>query len=145
MRQDRMCERIRLGHNFTARYPELDVVARAVAASDLGVGAVLVAVARAPHVMTREMLKDMEDGSVVVDIAIDQGGCFETSRPTNWKEPTYVEEGVTHFCVTNMPGAVPQTSSQAICAAILPWVNKIAPGGDERANPAPVRRINRTT
>src|SRR3546814_8680346 len=84
-----------------------------VAAADLVVGAVLVAGARAPHVMTREMLKDMEDGSVVVDIAIDQGGCFETSRPTNWKEPTYVEEGVTHFCVTNMPGAVPQTSSQA--------------------------------
>src|SRR3546814_8148855 len=108
--------------------PYHDVVARAVAAADLVVGAVLVAGARAPHVMTREMLKGMEDGSVVVDIAIDQGGCFETSRPTNWKEPTYVEEGVTHFCVTNMPGAVPQTSSQAICAAILPWVNKIEIG-----------------
>src|SRR3546814_16223840 len=110
-------------------YPYHDVVARAVAAADLVVGAVLVAGARAPHVMTREMLKDMEDGSVVVDIAIDQGGCFETSRPTNWKEPTYVEEGVPHFCVTNMPGAVPQTSSHAICATILPWVHKIATGG----------------
>jgi alanine dehydrogenase len=91
--------------------------------------------------MTREMLRDMEDGSVVVDIAIDQGGCFETSRPTTWKDPTYVEEGVTHFCVTNMPGAVPQTSSQAICAAILPWVNKLA-SGNWRDNPALTRGIN---
>jgi alanine dehydrogenase len=98
--------------------------------------------ARAPHVVTREMLKGMEPGSVLVDIAIDQGGCFETSRPTNWKEPTYVEEGVTHFCVTNMPGAVPQTSSQAICAAILPWVNKLAAGSDWRNNQALVRGIN---
>src|SRR3546814_16239826 len=75
-------------------------------------------------------------------MAFDQGGCCETSRPTNGKEPTYVEEGVTHFCVTNMPGAVPQTSSQAICAAILPWVNKLAAGGDWRGNPALVRGIN---
>ena len=92
------------------------------------VGAVLIPGAVAPHVLTREMLVGMEDGSVVVDISIDQGGCFETSRPTTWKEPTYVEEGVIHFCVTNMPGAVPQTSSQAICAAILPWVSKLASG-----------------
>ncbi|HEY1142227.1 MAG TPA: alanine dehydrogenase, partial [Lysobacter sp.] len=95
-----------------------------------------------PHVMNREMLKGMEAGSVLVDISIDQGGCFETSRPTTWKEPTYVEEGVTHFCVTNMPGAVPQTSSQAICAAILPWVNKLASGSDWRNNQALVRGIN---
>src|SRR3546814_14246709 len=87
--------------------------------------------------MTREMLKDMEDGSVVVDIAIDQGGCFETSRPTNWKEPTYVEEGVTNFCVTNMPGAVPQTSSQAHCAALLPWVHQLAAGGAWRRSQQP--------
>ena len=65
---------------------------------------------------------------MLVDISIDQGGCFETSRPTTWKEPTYVEDGVTHFCVTNMPGAVPQTSSQAICAAILPWVQQARVG-----------------
>ena len=70
------------------------------------------------------------------------GGCFETSRATNWKDPTYVEEGVTHFCVTNMPGAVPQTSSQAICAAILPWVNKLASGQQWRDNAALTRGIN---
>ena len=79
---------------------------------------------------------------VLVDISIDQGGCFETSRPTTWKEPTYVEEGVTHFCVTNMPGAVPQTSSQAICAAILPWVNKLASGDSWRQNVPLTRGIN---
>ena len=142
MRQDRMDEMMRLGHNVTALYPYHDVVAREVAAADLVVGAVLVTGAKAPKVLTRAMLADMEPGSVVVDIAIDQGGCFETSRPTTWKEPTYVEEGVTHFCVTNMPGAVPQTSSQAICAAILPWVNKLASGGDWRANQALARGIN---
>lgn len=141
MREDRMDEMMRLGNNVTALYPYHDVVAREVASADLVIGAVLITGAKAPHVMTREMLRDMEDGSVVVDIAIDQGGCFETSRPTTWKEPTYVEEGVTHFCVTNMPGAVPQTSSQAICAAILPWVNKLT-AGNWRDNPALLRGIN---
>jgi len=105
------------------------------------IGAVLVTGAAAPKVMTRDMLKGMEDGSVVVDIAIDQGGCFETSRPTTWQDPTYVEAGVTHFCVTNMPGAVPQTSSQAICAAILPWVDRLA-SGRWRDSPPLVRGIN---
>ena len=142
MRQDRMDEMMRLGPNVTALYPYHDVVAREVAAADLVIGAVLVTGAKAPRVMTREMLVGMEDGSVVVDISIDQGGCFETSRPTSWKEPTYVEEGVTHFCVTNMPGSVPQTSSQAICAAILPWVNKLASGDQWRANEALVKGIN---
>ena len=141
MRTDRMEEAMKLGPNVTALYPYADVVAKEVASADLVIGAVLVTGAAAPKVMTREMLKGMEDGSVVVDIAIDQGGCFETSRPTTWKDPTYVEEGVTHFCVTNMPGAVPQTSSQAICAAILPWVNKLA-SGDWRGNEALVKGIN---
>ena len=141
MRQDRMEEMMQLGNNVTTLYPYADVVAHEVSTADLVVGAVLVTGARAPHVLTREMLKGMQDGSVVVDISIDQGGCFETSRPTTWKEPTYVEEGVTHFCVTNMPGAVPQTSSQAICAAILPWVNKLA-SGNWRSNEALVRGIN---
>ncbi len=141
MRQDRMDDMMRLGNNVTALYPYHDLVAAEVASADLVIGAVLVTGAKAPHVMTREMLRSMEDGSVVVDIAIDQGGCFETSRPTSWKEPTYVEEGVIHFCVTNMPGAVPQTSSQAICAAILPWVNKLA-SGNWRDNLALLRGIN---
>ncbi|MBB6599300.1 alanine dehydrogenase [Luteimonas sp. MC1825] len=142
MRQDRMDEMMRLGNNVTALYPYQDVIAREVASADLVVGAVLVAGARAPHVMTRDMLRAMEPGSVLVDIAIDQGGCFETSRPTTWKDPTYVEEGVTHFCVTNMPGAVPRTSSQAICAAILPWVAKLAAGPAWRGNDALARGVN---
>ncbi|HZH44353.1 MAG TPA: alanine dehydrogenase [Lysobacter sp.] len=140
-RQDRMDAMMRLGNNVTALYPYDEVVAREVASADLVIGAVLVTGAVAPHVLTREMLRGMEDGSVVVDISIDQGGCFETSRPTTWKEPTYVEEGVTHFAVTNMPGAVPQTSSQAICAAILPWVTKLASGNWRDSQPL-LRGIN---
>ncbi|MGH8031202.1 MAG: alanine dehydrogenase [Luteimonas sp.] len=140
-RQDRMEEMMRLGNNVTALYPYDEVVAREVASADLVIGAVLVTGAVAPHVVNREMIKAMEDGSVLVDISIDQGGCFETSRATTWKEPTYVEEGVIHFCVTNMPGEVPQTSSQAICAAILPWVNKLA-SGSWRDNAGLVRGIN---
>jgi alanine dehydrogenase len=141
MRADRMEEMMRLGNNVTSLFPYEDVVAREVASADLVVGAVLVTGAKAPHVLTRKMISAMEPGSVVVDISIDQGGCFETSRPTTWKEPTYVEEGVTHFCVTNMPGAVPQTSSQAICAAILPYVNKLA-SGEWRDNKPLMRGIN---
>jgi len=140
-RADRMEEMMRLGNNVTALYPYEEVVAREIADADLVVGAVLVTGAKAPHVLTRAMLKGMEAGSVVVDISVDQGGCFETTRPTTWKEPTYVEEGVIHFAVTNMPGAVPQTSSQAICAAILPWVNKLA-SGDWRGSKPLSRGIN---
>ncbi|MEN1940493.1 alanine dehydrogenase [Luteimonas sp. MJ174] len=142
MRTDRMDDMMRLGANVTALYPYHDVVAREVASADLVIGAVLVAGARAPKVLTRAMLGSMEPGSVLVDIAIDQGGCFETSRPTTWKEPTYVEENVTHFCVTNMPGAVPRTSSQAICASILPWVDRLAAGGGWSSDPALARGIN---
>ncbi len=141
MRQDRATQMMRLGNNVTALYPYHDLVAKEVASADLVIGAVLVTGAVAPHVLTREMVRGMQPGSVVVDIAIDQGGCFETSRPTTWKEPTYVEEGVTHFAVTNMPGAVPQTSSQAICAAILPYVNKLA-SGNWRQDAALVKGIN---
>ncbi|MEZ0470127.1 alanine dehydrogenase [Luteimonas salinilitoris] len=140
-RQDRMAQMMALGANVTALYPYDDLVTREVASADLVIGAVLIPGAKAPHVLTREMLKGMETGSVVADISIDQGGCFETSRPTTWAEPTYVEEGVAHFCVTNMPGSVPQTSSQAICAAILPWVSKLASGG-WRGNQALERGIN---
>jgi alanine dehydrogenase len=84
----------------------------------------------------------MEKGSVLVDISIDQGGCFETSKPTSWKEPTYDVHGVTHFCVTNMPGAVPQTSSVAISAAILPYVQRLAAGDQWREHAALAGGIN---
>ena len=140
-RQARMDALMGLGHNVTALYPYQDLVAREVEGADLVVGAVLIPGARAPNVLPREMLRSMEDGSAAIDISIDQGGCFETSRPTTWDAPTFVEEGVTHFCVTNMPASVPQTASQAICAAIAPWVDALA-SGDWRDNPALVRGIN---
>ena len=125
-RPDRLAQMMALGSNVTALYPYEEYVAREVRDADLVIGAVLIPSAKAPHVVTRAMVKSMEPGSVLVDISIDQGGCFETSKPTTYKDPTYLVDGVTHFCVTNMPGAVPQTSSQAICAAILPYVQRLA-------------------
>ncbi|TAL89829.1 MAG: alanine dehydrogenase [Rhodanobacter sp.] len=131
-RQDRMAEMMALGPNVTALYAYESAVAEEVRDADLIVGAVLIPSAKAPHVVTAAMVSTMEPGSVLVDIAIDQGGCFETSKPTSWKEPTYDVHGVTHFCVTNMPGAVPQTSSVAISAAILPYVLRLAGGNQWR-------------
>lgn len=125
-RQDRLREMMNLGANVTALYPYEEYVAREVASADLVIGAVLVPSAKAPRVVTRDMVKSMEKGSVLVDISIDQGGCFETSKPTTYADPTYVVDGVTHFAVTNMPGAVPKTSTEAICAAILPYVTRLA-------------------
>ena len=127
-RPDRLAQMMALGSNVTALYPYEEYVARELRNADLVVGAVLVPSARAPRVVTAAMVKDMEPGSVLADISIDQGGCFETSKPTTWKDPTYVVDGVTHFAVTNMPGAVPQTSSQAISGAILPYVQRLASG-----------------
>ncbi|MEP6463799.1 MAG: alanine dehydrogenase [Frankiaceae bacterium] len=100
-----------------------------VADSDVVIGAVLVAGARAPKLITREMLAAMRPGSVVVDIAIDQGGCFETSRPTTHSDPTYIEEGVIHYCVANIPGAVARTSTLALTSATLPYLLQVAAAG----------------
>lgn len=127
-RPDRLEQMMNLGANVTALYPYESYVAREVANADIVVGAVLVPSARAPRVVTSEMIRSMEPGSVIVDISIDQGGCVENIRPTTYADPTYVQDGVTHFAVTNMPGAVPQTSSQAISAAILPYTLRLASG-----------------
>nr|NJM01887.1 alanine dehydrogenase [Desulfobacula sp.] len=97
--------------------------------SDLVIGAVLVAGAKAPKLITRDMLKTMKKGSVIVDVAIDQGGCFETSRPTTHNEPVYEIDGVIHYSVANMPGAVPLTSTIALTNATLPYALKIADKG----------------
>lgn len=115
-----------LGANVTALYGFRTAIAAAIAAADLVIGAVLVTGARAPKVVTRDMVKRMRKGSVIVDIAVDQGGCIETTRATDYTKPTYIEEGVTHFCVTNMPGAVPRTASQALSAALAPYVLRLA-------------------
>ena len=104
-----------------------------VTKADVVIGAVLIAGAKAPKLLTRDMLKKMKDGSVVVDVAIDQGGCFETSRATTHEEPTYVEEGVIHYCVANMPGAVARTSTRALTNATLPYALDIANKGWKKA------------
>lgn len=114
-------------------YSTQDAIERLVVDADLVIGAVLVAGAAAPKLVTRDMVRRMKPGTVLVDIAIDQGGCFETSRPTTHASPTYVEEGVLHYCVTNMPGAVPRTSTFALTNATLPYVRAIAEHGWEKA------------
>jgi alanine dehydrogenase len=101
--------------------------------SDLVIGAVLVPGAAAPKLVSRAMIRGMRPGSVLVDISIDQGGCFETSRPTSHAAPTYVEEGVVHYCVTNMPGAVARTSTLALGNATLPFVLALADKGWRQA------------
>lgn len=103
-----------------------DAIADAVAKADLVIGAVLVPGAQAPRVVTAEMVKSMAAGSVIADISVDQGGCVATTRPTSYDDPTYLVDGVIHFAVTNMPGAVPRTATQALSHAILPYVRQIA-------------------
>jgi alanine dehydrogenase len=109
------------------------VLRELVLRADVVIGAVLVAGAKAPKLLTRDMLKEMKDGSVIVDVAIDQGGCFETSRPTTHADPTFVIDGVTHYCVANMPGAVARTSTLALTNATLPYALAIANKGWKRA------------
>jgi alanine dehydrogenase len=101
--------------------------------ADVVIGAVLVAGAKAPKLVTREMLKSMKKGAVIVDVAIDQGGCFETSKPTTHKNPVFEVEGVIHYCVANMPGAVPVTSTMALTNATLPYALEIANKGWKQA------------
>ncbi len=104
-------------------------IAESIKEADVVIGAVLIPGARAPKLITREMLGDMQDGAVFCDVAIDQGGCAETSRPTTHTDPVYKVEGVTHYCVANMPGGVPITSTKALTNATLPYVEAIADHG----------------
>jgi len=100
--------------------------AEAVKSAELLVGAVLIPGANAPKLVTRKMVASMYPGAVIVDVAVDQGGCVETTRPTSHSDPVYFEEGVLHYCVTNMPGAMPRTSTIALTNATFPYVKKIA-------------------
>ena len=109
--------------------PNRTRLAQYVADSDVVIGAVLVPGAKAPKLVSRAMIASMRPGSVAVDIAIDQGGCFETSHPTTHSDPTYVEEGVVHYCVANIPGAVARTSTLALTSATLPYLLKVAAAG----------------
>jgi alanine dehydrogenase len=120
-------------------------IAESIKDSDVVIGAVLIPGARAPKLITREMLRDMKEGSVFCDVAIDQGGSAETSRPTTHSDPVYVVEGVTHYAVANMPGAVPITATKALTNATLPYVETIADHGLREAvarDPALARGVN---
>jgi alanine dehydrogenase len=114
-------------------FSTVDAIEEHVMSADLVVGAVLVPGAAAPRLVTEAMIRDMRRGSVVVDVAIDQGGCFETSRATTHSEPTYVVDDVVHYCVANMPGAVARTSTFALNNATLPFVLALADKGWKQA------------
>ena len=135
---DRSVKRLRelssiFGNQLKTVYSTTHAIEELVRDADLVIGAVLIAGAAAPKLVTRAMVKTMKPGAVLVDIAIDQGGCFETSRPTTHAEPTYVLDGVIHYCVTNMPGAVPRTSTFALTNATLPYVRALADHGWRQA------------
>ncbi len=121
------------GSQLKTVYSTAHAIEELVRDADLVVGAVLIAGAAAPKLLTRTMIKTMKAGAVLVDIAIDQGGCFETSRPTTHAEPTFILDGIIHYCVTNMPGAVPRTSTFALTNATLPYVKALAAHGWQKA------------
>lgn len=121
------------GGRLTTIYSTRDALEHHLESADLVIGAVLIPGAAAPRLVTREHLRQMKRGAVIVDVAIDQGGCCETSRPTTHQNPTYVEDGVVHYCVANMPGAVARTSTLALTNATLPFVISLADRGYRRA------------
>jgi len=118
--------------NVTGIYSDPHAVADALPWADLVIGAVLIPGSRAPRLVRRDQLATMKSGAVIVDVSIDQGGCVETARPTTHHEPTYIVDNVVHYCVTNMPGAVGRTSSQALCNATLPYARKLASLGVDK-------------
>jgi alanine dehydrogenase len=135
---DRSLKRLReldalFGGRLKTAASTAEAIESLVTQADLVIGAVLVVGAAAPKLVTRDMVSKMKKGAVMVDISIDQGGCFETSRPTTHAEPTFVVDGVVHYCVTNMPGAVPRTSTFALTNATLPYVRQLADLGVEKA------------
>ncbi len=144
---DRSIDRLRdLDVAFAGRastvYSSTLAIEEMLSRADLVIGAVLLPGGRAPRVVTREQLKLMKQHAVLVDVSIDQGGCFETSRPTTHSNPTYEVDGITHYCVTNMPGAVPITSTYALTNATLPYVIELADRGvDEALRASPGLRM----
>lgn len=115
-----------IGQNVSASQPFGKEIERSIRQADLLIGAVLIPGAKAPHLVSAEQVKMMKPGSVIIDISVDQGGCIETTRPTTYEAPTFVWEEVIHFGVTNMPGAVPRTSTQALSAALLPYILQLS-------------------
>jgi len=127
--------------NVNVLFSDRHVILEQLALADVVIGAVLIPGAKAPHLVRAADLRRMKSGSVMIDVAIDQGGCFETSRPTTHRDPTFVVDDIVHYCVTNMPGAVGRTSTFALCNATLPWVARLAKMGFEDAatQPTPLR------
>jgi len=118
--------------NVTTIYSDPHSIREGITRADLVIGAVLIPGAKAPHLIRREDLATMKRGAVIVDVAVDQGGCVETTRATTHANPTYLVDGVVHYCVANMPGAVSRTSTQALTNATLPWVLRLANQGSDR-------------
>jgi alanine dehydrogenase len=147
---DRNIDRLReldiiFGGRCSTCYASTLEIEQRLPAADLIIGAVLIHGARAPRVVTRAQLGLMRRGSVLVDVSIDQGGCFETSRPTTHTDPTYEVDGITHYCVANMPGAVPVTSTRALTNATLPYILHVADSGvaaASRENPGLAKGVN---
>ncbi len=119
--------------NVQTVYSDLHAVREHAIEADLVIGAVLIPGGRCPTLITKDMLKDMKNGAVIVDVGVDQGGCFETTRPTTHADPTFVVDGVLHYCVANMPGAVSRTSTQGLCHATEPYVVKLAKAVADRS------------
>ena len=132
MKQLRYVNDVMPNHVVTEFSSEYNI-RRRIKESDLIIGGVLIKGAKAPKLITKDMLKDMRPGTVVVDVAVDQGGCFETTKPTTHENPTYIIDDVVHYCVANMPGAVPYTSTMALTNVTLPYVIKLANEGWEAA------------
>ncbi len=135
---DRSVKRLRelalqFGSRLKTQYSTTEAIEQCVSEADVVIGAVLIPGAHAPRLVTRSMVSQMKPLSVIVDISIDQGGCIETSRPTTHAAPTYIVDGVIHYCVTNMPGAVPRTSTYALTNATLPFVRELADHGWQTA------------
>ena len=124
---------MQFGPTLNTIYATMETVEQYVIGADLVIGAVLIPGAATPRLVTKDMIKKMQKGSVVVDVAIDQGGCFETSKPTTHADPTYIVDDVVHYCVTNMPGAVARTSARALNNATLPFVIALANKGYQQA------------
>lgn len=124
--RDKLTAMRSLGANVTGLYPVEQDMRRHVEQADLLIGAVLIPGAQAPRLVQRDWVRAMKPGSVIIDIAVDQGGCIETIRPTDYEAPTYIVDDVVHFGVTNMPGAVPRSASQALSAALLPYILRLS-------------------
>lgn len=131
--RDKLAAMRALGPNVTGLHPYQFAIEEHLRTADLLIGAVLIPGAKAPHLVTAEMVRRMQPGSVIIDISVDQGGCIETTRPTDYNQPTFVWEGIVHFGVTNMPGAVPRSASQALSAALVPYILQLTQPGWEKA------------